>query len=608
MCGIMGYVGPKNALPYIIEGLRCLEYRGYDSAGIAVIKDGTLTQRKNAGRLSELEILLETQPLQGTIGIGHTRWATHGEPNNENAHPHMGSQNRIALIHNGVIENYRELREELIAKGIPFLSQTDSEVVVNLLEETNLPLMEALDEVLPRLRGAYALVMLDIRQPDRIVVARKDNPVVIGLGQGENYVASDIPALLPHTKTMVFLSDYERAVITAAGVTFFNKAGNIIKKEIQEIAWTAEAAEKDGFEHFMRKEIHEQPRVLRDTMKERLPQDNIRGFFSELDNSPWDWSNVNRIITIACGTAYYAGMAGKYMIERLARIPVEVDMASEFRYREPIIGKNDVVMVISQSGETADTLAAVREAQSKGAKVLAVTNVKGSTVSREADFVVYTQAGPEIAVASTKAYISQLLVMLMVSIKLAHVKGLLDQTQLEEWIENLRVLPYWVEKVLLQENVMVSWARRIAGYQNLFFIGRDLDFALSLEGALKLKEISYIHAEAYAAGELKHGPLALISGGTPVVALTTQNRLIEKALSNIEVVKARGAVLFHITNSQLLSRNEEEEWIMALPDLDDMLMPILAVVPLQLLAYHAAVAKGNDVDKPRNLAKSVTVE
>ena len=608
MCGIMGYVGPKNALPYIIEGLRCLEYRGYDSAGIAVIKDGSLTQRKNAGRLSELEVLLETQPLQGTIGIGHTRWATHGEPNNENAHPHMGSQNRIALIHNGVIENYRELREELIAKGIPFLSQTDSEVVVNLLEETNLPLMEALDEVLPRLRGAYALVMLDIRQPDRIVVARKDNPVVIGLGQGENYVASDIPALLPHTKTMVFLSDYERAVITAAGVTFFNKAGNIIKKEIQEIAWTAEAAEKDGFEHFMRKEIHEQPRVLRDTMKERLPQDNIRGFFSELDNSPWDWSNVNRIITIACGTAYYAGMAGKYMIERLARIPVEVDMASEFRYREPIIGKNDVVMVISQSGETADTLAAVREAQSKGAKVLAVTNVKGSTVSREADFVVYTQAGPEIAVASTKAYISQLLVMLMMSIKLAHVKGLLDQTQLEEWIENLRVLPYWVEKVLLQENVMVSWARRIAGYQNLFFIGRDLDFALSLEGALKLKEISYIHAEAYAAGELKHGPLALISGGTPVVALTTQNRLIEKALSNIEVVKARGAVLFHITNSQLLSRNEEEEWIMALPDLDDMLMPILAVVPLQLLAYHAAVAKGNDVDKPRNLAKSVTVE
>lgn len=608
MCGIMGYVGPKNALPYIIEGLRCLEYRGYDSAGIAVIKDGTLTQRKNAGRLSELEILLETQPLQGTIGIGHTRWATHGEPNNENAHPHMGSQNRIALIHNGVIENYRELREELITKGIPFLSQTDSEVVVNLLEETNLPLMEALDEVLPRLRGAYALVMLDIRQPDRIVVARKDNPVVIGLGQGENYVASDIPALLPHTKTMVFLSDYERAVITAAGVTFFNKAGNIIKKEIQEIAWTAEAAEKDGFEHFMRKEIHEQPRVLRDTMKERLPQDNVRGFFGELDNSPWNWSNVNRIITVACGTAYYAGMAGKYMIERLARIPVEVDMASEFRYREPIIGKNDVVMVISQSGETADTLAAVREAQSKGAKVLAVTNVKGSTVSREADFVVYTQAGPEIAVASTKAYISQLLVMLMMAIKLAHVKGLLDQTQLEEWIENLRVLPYWVEKVLLQENVMVSWARRIAGYQNLFFIGRDLDFALSLEGALKLKEISYIHAEAYAAGELKHGPLALISGGTPVVALTTQNRLIEKALSNIEVVKARGAVLFHITNSQLLSRNEEEEWIMALPDLDDMLMPILAVVPLQLLAYHAAVAKGNDVDKPRNLAKSVTVE
>lgn len=608
MCGIMGYVGPKNALPYILDGLRCLEYRGYDSAGIAVIKDGSLTQRKNAGRLSELEAILETQPLQGQIGIGHTRWATHGEPNNENAHPHMGSQNRIALIHNGVIENYRELRAELIAKGIPFLSQTDSEVVVNLLEETKLPLMQALDIVLPRLRGAYALVMLDIWQPDRIVVARKDNPVVIGLGQGENYVASDIPALLPYTKAMVFLRDYERAVLTASGVTFYDKEGNRITKEAQEITWTAEAAEKDGFEHFMRKEIHEQPKVLRDTMKERLPQENGREFFSELDASPWDWKNVNRIITVACGTAYYAGMAGKYMIERLARIPVEVDMASEFRYRDPIIGKNDVVMVISQSGETADTLAALREAQSKGAKVLAVTNVKGSTVSREADFVIYTQAGPEIAVASTKAYISQLLVMLMMSIKLAHRKGFLNQLQLDGWIDNLRVLPYWVEKVLLQENVMVSWARRIAGYQNLFFIGRDLDFALALEGALKLKEISYIHAEAYAAGELKHGPLALISGGTPVVALTSQNRLVEKALSNIEVVKARGAVLFHITNSQLISRNEEEEWILALPELDDMLMPILAIVPLQLLAYHAAVAKGNDVDKPRNLAKSVTVE
>jgi len=608
MCGIMGYVGPKNALPFIIEGLRCLEYRGYDSAGIAVIKDGSLTQRKNAGRLSELEAILEKEPLQGQIGIGHTRWATHGEPNNENAHPHMGSQNRIALIHNGVIENYRELRAELIAKGIPFLSQTDSEVVVNLLEETKLPLMQALDIVLPRLRGAYALVMLDIWQPDRIVVARKDNPVVIGLGQGENYVASDIPALLPYTKAMVFLRDYERAVITAEGVAFFDKEGNQITKESQEITWTAEAAEKDGFEHFMRKEIHEQPKVLRDTMKERLPHESGRGFFSELDTSPWDWKKVNRIITVACGTAYYAGMAGKYMIERLARIPVEVDMASEFRYRDPIIGVNDVVMVISQSGETADTLAALREAQSKGAKVLAVTNVKGSTVSREADFVIYTQAGPEIAVASTKAYISQLLVMLMMSIKLAHLKGLLDQVQLDSWIENLRVLPYWVEKVLLQENVMASWARRIAGYQNLFFIGRDLDFALALEGALKLKEISYIHAEAYAAGELKHGPLALISGGTPVVALTTQNRLIEKALSNIEVVKARGAVVFHITNSQLISRNEEEEWIMALPELDDMLMPILAIVPLQLLAYHAAVVKGNDVDKPRNLAKSVTVE
>jgi glucosamine--fructose-6-phosphate aminotransferase (isomerizing) len=604
----MGYVGPKNALPFIIEGLRCLEYRGYDSAGIAVIKDGTLTQRKNAGRLSELEAILEKEPLQGQIGIGHTRWATHGEPNNENAHPHMGSQNRIALIHNGVIENYRELRSELIAKGIPFLSQTDSEVVVNLLEETRLPLMQALDIVLPRLRGAYALVMLDIWQPDRIVVARKDNPVVIGLGQGENYVASDIPALLPYTKAMVFLRDHERAVITAEGVAFFDKEGNQITKEPQEIAWTAEAAEKDGFEHFMRKEIHEQPKVLRDTMKERLPHENGRSFFSELDTSPWEWKKVNRIIAVACGTAYYAGMAGKYMIERLARIPVEVDMASEFRYRDPIIGENDVVMVISQSGETADTLAALREAQSKGAKVLAVTNVKGSTVSREADFVVYTQAGPEIAVASTKAYISQLLVMLMMSIKLAHLKGLLDQVELDSWVENLRVLPYWVEKVLLQENVMASWARRIAGYQNLFFIGRDLDFALALEGALKLKEISYIHAEAYAAGELKHGPLALISGGTPVVALTTQNRLIEKALSNIEVVKARGAVVFHITNSQLISRNEEEEWIMALPELDDMLMPILAIVPLQLLAYHAAVVKGNDVDKPRNLAKSVTVE
>ncbi|HZW48973.1 MAG TPA: glutamine--fructose-6-phosphate transaminase (isomerizing) [Bacillota bacterium] len=608
MCGIMGYVGPKDALPIIIDGLRCLEYRGYDSAGVAIIEDGKLNQLKSAGRLSELEAILKENPLSGHIGIGHTRWATHGEPNTENAHPHLGSRGRITLIHNGVIENYKELREELIAKGVPLLSQTDSEVVVNLLEETELPLMQALDAVLPRLRGAYALVMLDIWQPDRIIVVRKDNPVVIGLGKGENFVASDIPALLPYTREMIFLSDGERAVITKEKVVFYQKNGNEIEKQPQEITWSAEAADKSGYEHYMLKEIHEQPKVLRETMKERMPDSKGRKFFAEIDTSPWDWQKVTRIHIVACGTAYYAGMAGKYMIERVARIPVEVDMASEFRYREPILLAGDVVIIISQSGETADTLGALREAQRRGAKVLAVTNVMGSTVSREADFVVYTQAGPEIAVASTKAYISQLLIMLMLAFKLGNLRGNVTEIELAEWIEKLRILPYWVDKVLLQETTIANWARQIAGYQDFFFIGRDLDYALSLEGALKLKEISYIHAEAYAAGELKHGPLALISGGTPVVALTTQSRLVEKALSNIEVVKARGASVYHITNSEIISRNEDNEYILALPELDDLLMPILAIIPLQLLAYHAAVAKGNNVDKPRNLAKSVTVE
>ncbi len=608
MCGIMGYVGPKEALPIIIDGLRCLEYRGYDSAGVAIIEAGKLNLLKSAGRLSELEAILKETPLTGHIGIGHTRWATHGEPNNENAHPHLGSRGRITLIHNGVIENYKELRQELVAKGVAFLSQTDSEVVVNLLEETELPLMQALDVVLPRLRGAYALVMLDLWQPDRIVVARKDNPVVIGLGKGENYVASDIPALLPYTREMVFLNDGERAVITKEKVTFYQKNGSEIEKQPQEITWTAEAADKVGFEHYMLKEIHEQPKVLRETMKERMPNADGRKFFAEIDASPWNWQKVNHIHIVACGTAYYAGMAGKYMIERVARIPVEVDMASEFRYREPILEASDVVIIISQSGETADTLGALREAQRRGAKVLAVTNVMGSTVSREADFVVYTQAGPEIAVASTKAYISQLLIMLMLAFKLGHLRNQVTDTELAAWMEKLRVLPYWVEKVLLQEKTIANWARQIAGYQNFFFIGRDLDYALALEGALKLKEISYIHAEAYAAGELKHGPLALISGGTPVVALTTQSRLVEKALSNIEVVKARGASVYHITNSEIISHSEDNEHILALPELDDLLMPLLAIVPLQLLAYHAAVAKGNNVDKPRNLAKSVTVE
>ncbi|MCE5196773.1 MAG: glutamine--fructose-6-phosphate transaminase (isomerizing) [Negativicutes bacterium] len=608
MCGIMGYVGPKDALPIILDGLRCLEYRGYDSAGVAIIDAGKLNQLKSAGRLSELEAILKEKPLTGHIGIGHTRWATHGEPNNENAHPHLGSRGRITLIHNGVIENYKELRQELITKGIALLSQTDSEVVVNLLEETELPLMQALDVVLPRLRGAYALVMLDLWQPDRIVVARKDNPVVIGLGKGENYVASDIPALLPYTREMIFLNDGERAVITKEKVIFYQQDGGEIEKQPQEITWTAEAADKVGFEHYMLKEIHEQPKVLRETMRERMPNADGRKFFAEMDAFPWDWQQVNHIHIVACGTAYYAGMAGKYMIERVARIPVEVDMASEFRYREPILKTSDVVIIISQSGETADTLGALREAQRRGAKVLAVTNVMGSTVSREADFVVYTQAGPEIAVASTKAYISQLLIMLMLAFKLGNLRGQVTDTELALWMEKLRVLPYWVEKVLLQEKIIADWARQIAGYQNFFFIGRDLDYALALEGALKLKEISYIHAEAYAAGELKHGPLALISGGTPVVALTTQSRLVEKALSNIEVVKARGALVYHITNAEIISRSEDNEHILALPELDDLLMPILAIVPLQLLAYHAAVTKGNNVDKPRNLAKSVTVE
>ena len=613
MCGIMGYVGPKKALPIILDGLQRLEYRGYDSAGVAVIDDGSLQLHKSAGRLQKLIDILPDD-IEGHIGVGHTRWATHGVPSDANAHPHADMSNTLVVIHNGIIENYQALKEELLREDYVFLSDTDTEVIPNMLRHTYMPIPDALNIVLPRLRGAYALVILDKRKPEEIWVAREDSPLVIGIGNGENYVASDVPALLPYTRNVVFLENGERACVRADSVTFYDSQGNIISKEPQEITWSVDAAEKAGYEHFMLKEIYEQPRALRDTMNLRLAHNEGDSFFSELDDDklPWNWADIQKIVISACGTAYYAGVAGKYLIEHLARIPVETDLASEFRYRDPILPQGTLMIVVSQSGETADTLGALRKAKEYGCPVLAISNVVGSTVAREADVVVYTQAGPEIAVASTKAYSTQVLQLFLLGLKLAEVHNRITPAEMRRWHEELITLPAGVERSLQEgQEIIRRWADELSEIQELFLIGRGLDYAVALEGSLKLKEIPYIHCEAYASGELKHGPLALISPKTPVIAMATQTALLEKTESNIQVVLARQARVMRICTgdaSEQSSVGEDGEEILQLPRFSDLLMPLVAVGPLQLLSYYIALRRGNDVDKPRNLAKSVTVE
>ncbi len=608
MCGIVGYVGPKQAASFLMEGLGKLEYRGYDSAGIAVFNGKEIVVEKCVGRLASLEKKIEGHIPQGHMGIGHTRWATHGRPSDTNAHPHADCTGDFVVVHNGIVENYLHIKEQLIEKGHKFLSETDTEVVAHLVEEYYQgDFVEAVKKVLTEIRGSYSLVFISKHDPDKIICTKQDNPLVIGLGEGENFIASDIPAIIQRTRRTFILSDGEMAVVTKDSVWVTNRQGVPVSKKVFEVNWDAEAAEKGGYDHFMLKEIIEQPKAFRDTMTARVSRDNNTITFDELKWTRDDVAAIKKIMITACGTAYHAGLVGKYYIEQLARIPVEVDIASEFRYRNPLVDSSTLVIVISQSGETSDSLAALKEAKRLGARTLAVTNVVGSSISREADQVIYTWAGPEIAVASTKAYTTQLLIMLMLSLYLAALRESLPTDRLQKIVEELRSLPQKAETFLSNGQSVKTFAELYGFNEDVFFIGRSLDYAVAMEGALKLKEISYIHAEAYAAGELKHGTLALIIEGVPVIALATQHDVYEKTLSNIKEVKARDAVVIGLAMEGDEQIKKYVDHTIFIPATDKYLAPILAVIPLQLLAYYAAVTRGCDVDKPRNLAKSVTV-
>ncbi|REK71336.1 glutamine--fructose-6-phosphate transaminase (isomerizing) [Paenibacillus paeoniae] len=610
MCGIVGYIGKRGSQDILLEGLKKLEYRGYDSAGIAVFTSNGLEIKKSKGRLAVLEDKLKGEPLEGSVGIGHTRWATHGKPSDVNSHPHTDNSAKFSVVHNGIVENYLELKDELIAKGHVFVSETDTEVISHLVaDEYNGNIVEAVQRAVVRMRGAFALGVLTEYEPERLVAVRFASPLVIGIGEGENFIGSDIPAILEHTRNVYILNDGEMAVLTRSGVELMTTGGETISKEIVHVDWDIVTAEKAGFDHFMLKEIYEQPKAYRDTMRGRISDDGKSVQLKELSMSEDYIKSLRKVHIVACGTAYHTGLVGKSVIESLVRIPVETDVASEYRYRSPIITPDTLVIVVSQSGETADTLAALREARSKGARVLAITNVVGSSVAREADDVIITWAGPEIAVASTKAYTSQLIAFYLFSLHLAEVLGSQERAAVEELIAGLHALPEQVEQILEQAPVLKQIAEFISHHKSLFFIGRGVDYAVAQEGSLKLKEISYIHSEAYAAGELKHGTLALVEEGVPVIALVTQEALYEKTMSNIKEVKARGAHVLAIANSgseQEIAKSVDETF--AIPRTLPLLTPALAVVPLQLLSYYASLALGHDVDKPRNLAKSVTVE
>ncbi|MBA1336328.1 MAG: Glutamine--fructose-6-phosphate aminotransferase [isomerizing] [Firmicutes bacterium] len=609
MCGIVGYIGDKNATPILIDGLRRLEYRGYDSAGIAVYNGGEVEVKKYKGRLSILEERLREHPVLGSLGIGHTRWATHGEPSDVNSHPQTSMKGNIAIVHNGIIENFQPLKEWLIGEGYSFQSDTDTEVVAHLIDYYyDGSLEEAVIKTVERLEGSFALGIISCAEPDKMVAVRKDSPLIVGLGKGENFIASDIPAILEHTRQVYLLNEMEIAVLTKDSVKVLDRMGKPVNKEIFEVTWDVASAEKGGYPHFMLKEIYEQPNAIRQTLKSRLMSGKEDIVLDQIRLSREDLEKVTKINIVACGTAFHAGVVGKYLIEKLARIPVEADIASEFRYRNPILDDNSVVIVISQSGETADTLAAMREAKKRGARIIAVTNVVGSTVSREADDLLYTWAGPEIAVASTKAYTTQLIAMYLIALKLAKIKGEIDADLYLKMKEAVSKIPEQAEKVLELSDELKDMAERNRDAEDVFFIGRSLDYAVAMEGSLKLKEISYIHSEAYAAGELKHGTIALIEDGTLVFALATQDRLFDKAVSNMKEVKARGAYVVALAKEGNREAEKTADRVIYIPDTLDEFIPVLTVIPLQLFAYHIAVARGCDVDKPRNLAKSVTVE
>ena len=608
MCGIVGYIGSKQAAPIILDGLSKLEYRGYDSAGIAVYDGSKIVTRKAIGRLKVLENLTkggETMP--GQAGIGHTRWATHGAPSDRNAHPHTNAGGTIAVVHNGIIENYIPLKKMLTEKGYQFASETDTEVLAHLMDYyyKGNPL-EAITKVMHRVQGSYALGILFADHPDQIFAVRKDSPLIVGQNADGCFIASDVPAILKYTRNVYYMDNQEVVILQKSGLQFFSVDEEEVFKEPVTIDWDADAAEKAGYEHFMLKEMYEQPKTITDTISPRIVNNDI--VIEELKMSDDELRGVKKIHIVACGSAYHTGVTGKYVLEGLARIPVEVDVASEFRYRDPILEEGSMVIVISQSGETADTLAALRESKARGFKVLGIVNVVGSSIAREADACLYTWAGPEIAVATTKAYSAQLAALYMLAMKLAKVKGTVDDNRFRRLLTDLKRLPDQIERLLGQKEKIQHFANRYLGARDIFFIGRGIDYAISLEGSLKLKEISYIHSEAYAAGELKHGTISLIEDGTLVVAVSTQPALFQKTISNIVEVKARGAFVMAVTSEDNKAIEKASDYVIYLPETDPYFTNSLAIIPLQLFAYYVAVGRGCDVDKPRNLAKSVTVE
>lgn len=610
MCGIVGYIGFNQASDFLLDGMAKLEYRGYDSAGIAVIgPENVIKIQKKVGRLANLEAIVKADPNEGTVGIGHTRWATHGRPSDMNAHPHSSEDGKFAVVHNGIIENYMPLKEELIEKGYHFKSETDTEVVAHLLEDMyDGDFVSTVRRMLDRVDGAYALEIICADEPDKIICTKKENPLVIGLGKGENFVASDIPAIINYTRDTYILNDGELAIVTRDNVSVFDRKGNAIDKEVFHVSWNAEAAEKGGYEHFMLKEIHDQPKAVRDTFGTHISEDGKTVIFDELNWTADDVAAFNKILIVACGTAYHAGLVTKQYIENLARIPLNVEIASEYRYSNPLTDDKTLCIVISQSGETSDTLAALKEAKRHGAKSLAITNVVGSSISREADNTVYTWAGPEISVASTKAYTTQLVAGLLFAVYLGQLNGKMDPALGGEILCGVKSLPTLIHEIFEVDEDMKAFAKHYGFKSDAFFLGRAIDYAVAMEGALKLKEISYIHAEAYAGGELKHGTLALIEEGVPVIALATQEDVYDKMISNIREVKAREAVVIGIGMKGDEELSKHVDHTIYVPRANKFIAPILAVVPLQLLAYYAAITRGADVDKPRNLAKSVTVE
>ena len=614
MCGIIGYIGPQRVLPILIDGLRRLEYRGYDSAGVAVVRNGAIELRRSAGKLSNLEDVIATQPLEGDYGIGHTRWATHGRPTEENAHPHRDCSGRIVVVHNGIIENYLDLKHELQKEGHTFVTETDTEIVAHLVEREMQGdgLENAVRRSLRYLRGLFALVLISADDPNKIVAVRNGPPIVVGLGDGEFFVASDIPAVLSHTRDIIFLGDEEIAVITPSGVTFTDYAGREVSRKSTRVAWDPVMAEKAGYKHFMLKEIFEQPWAVKETVLGRVSVETGRVFLQEIEIPDSVLREIERVVILACGTSWHAALVGKFLIESLARLPVDVDYGSEYRYRDPILSKHTLAIVITQSGETADTLAALREARKKGARSIAICNVVGSMATRETEGTVYTHAGPEIGVASTKAFTSQLVALHLVAAYLGQIRGTLSPDVARPHLDAITQLPLLLEQTLKCEPATDEIAKRFYQRSDFLYLGRGINYPIALEGALKLKEISYIHAEGYPAGEMKHGPIALIDERMPLVAIAPHDHVFEKMIGNVQEAKARGATVLALTTpgggmlQGLL--DPTEDFLITIPESHPLLTPVLMVVPLQLLAYHIAVRRGCDVDQPRNLAKSVTVE